>query len=370
VTLRAVTDATATPLEYRLFEPYGELYAGAMSQTPYGFTGEWRDAATDLTYLRARYYAPSLGVFTGLDPFEGMAQRPMSLNGYSWVEGNVPNAVDPSGMVTQFGNFDYAYDLAIKLSSGSCGIRNQVAQFCDPSDPLCIFTNPGAAQPIDPNIWGRLGLGGFVIPPEVIPSEGEGIAGRGTRVPIPIPGTCLRGDCAEFLEALLRFLRDLASADLIRESLKIADFTIYADGGEIPPAGIRGDINIRPYSIRFAGRVIAQPIFFLDHGIKVTIGLAAPHVYIEFELGADDQVFDNYHILGDGNIVEYQSQLSGVVWRNCRKYRGLTLANLAHAFASLFPDGELLKQAIGKGRNPVDNHLNSTCPDMTSPLPI
>lgn len=32
-----------------------------------------------------------------LDPFEGMANRPMSLNGYSWVEGNVPNRVDPSG---------------------------------------------------------------------------------------------------------------------------------------------------------------------------------------------------------------------------------------------------------------------------------
>ncbi len=48
-------------------------------------------------YLRARYLSPELGTFVSLDPFEGIAQHPMSLNGYSWVEGNTPNAVDPNG---------------------------------------------------------------------------------------------------------------------------------------------------------------------------------------------------------------------------------------------------------------------------------
>ena len=48
-------------------------------------------------YLRARYYDPAIGVFTALDPFEGTMQRPMSMNGYSWVEGNTPNMVDPTG---------------------------------------------------------------------------------------------------------------------------------------------------------------------------------------------------------------------------------------------------------------------------------
>ncbi|MBL8120799.1 MAG: hypothetical protein JNJ78_24980, partial [Anaerolineae bacterium] len=46
-------------------------------------------------YLRARYYSPALGVFPSRDPFEGVAERAMSLNGYSWVEGNVTSgAVD------------------------------------------------------------------------------------------------------------------------------------------------------------------------------------------------------------------------------------------------------------------------------------
>jgi hypothetical protein len=38
-----------------------------------------------------------VGVFTALDPFEGMMQRPMSLNGYSYVEGNPITNSDPSG---------------------------------------------------------------------------------------------------------------------------------------------------------------------------------------------------------------------------------------------------------------------------------
>ncbi len=50
-------------------------------------------------YLRARYYSLALGVFTGLDPFEGGMNQPMSLNRYGYVQGNVVNAVDPSGMV-------------------------------------------------------------------------------------------------------------------------------------------------------------------------------------------------------------------------------------------------------------------------------
>ncbi|MEO8394847.1 MAG: RHS repeat-associated core domain-containing protein, partial [Chloroflexota bacterium] len=102
--VRGVADNSANPLESRKYAPYGEpTQLSGTSQTSYGFTGEMTDASGQV-YLRARYYNPSIGVFTGLDPFEGMAQRPMSLNGYSWVEGNVINAVDPSGMIYELPN--------------------------------------------------------------------------------------------------------------------------------------------------------------------------------------------------------------------------------------------------------------------------
>ncbi|MCU0498860.1 MAG: hypothetical protein MUF87_16025 [Anaerolineae bacterium] len=58
----------------------------------YGFTGEQTDP-NGLIYLRVRYYQPSLGMFASLDPWEGSCARAMRLNGYSWVEGNVINAI-------------------------------------------------------------------------------------------------------------------------------------------------------------------------------------------------------------------------------------------------------------------------------------
>jgi RHS repeat-associated protein len=77
------------------YDPYGnpESHYGA----GFGFTGEQTDENGQL-YLRARYYNPALGVFPSLDPFEGLFDQPMSLNGYAWVEGNPINLTDASGM--------------------------------------------------------------------------------------------------------------------------------------------------------------------------------------------------------------------------------------------------------------------------------
>ncbi len=80
------------------YDPFGQPFATNGSfDAGFGFTGEQIDN-NDLLYLRARYYDPALGIFPSLDPFEGTMQRPMSLNGYSWVEGNPIMNVDPSGM--------------------------------------------------------------------------------------------------------------------------------------------------------------------------------------------------------------------------------------------------------------------------------
>jgi RHS repeat-associated protein len=59
------------------FEPIHEvIHAQKFTEycfgSPFTFTGELIDANA-LLYLRARYYHPALGVFTGLDPVEGSA---------------------------------------------------------------------------------------------------------------------------------------------------------------------------------------------------------------------------------------------------------------------------------------------------------
>jgi RHS repeat-associated protein len=96
--VRTVTDNAGAVLWATQYEPYGTGFGTVgTAQTNYGFTGEY-GLPGGLLHLRARNYHPALGVFTALDPFEGMMGRAMSLNGYGWVEGNTPNTVDPSGM--------------------------------------------------------------------------------------------------------------------------------------------------------------------------------------------------------------------------------------------------------------------------------
>ncbi len=96
--VREVLDNSVGVLESRNYDPYGNPFgATGTSQTGFGFTGELVDGS-GLLDLRARRYGAALGVFASLDPFEGIRDRAMSLNGYSWVEGNVPNETDPSGM--------------------------------------------------------------------------------------------------------------------------------------------------------------------------------------------------------------------------------------------------------------------------------
>lgn len=99
--VRQVVDGSNNLLWSTNYDSFGTGFAAlGTAQSPYGFTGE-PTLPGGLLHLRARNYNPALGVFTALDPFEGIMDRAMSLNGYSWVEGNTSNAVDPRGMCAQ-----------------------------------------------------------------------------------------------------------------------------------------------------------------------------------------------------------------------------------------------------------------------------
>jgi RHS repeat-associated protein len=123
-------------LESRVLDPLGStVIQTGTAQTGYGFTGEMRDDTNGLLYLRARYYNPALGVFTALDPFEGVHERAMSLNGYSWVEGNVVNAVDPSGMITDLAT-------AMRFNAGLCLLHFQSDNTFTQCEQQCADLRP------------------------------------------------------------------------------------------------------------------------------------------------------------------------------------------------------------------------------------
>jgi RHS repeat-associated protein len=95
--VRGMVNAMSDVLSTTTYSPYGVPDSPILG---FAFTGEQRDT-NGLQYHRARYYNAGLGTWASLDPFEGIHNRPMSLNGYSWVEGNVVNGVDPSGFSTE-----------------------------------------------------------------------------------------------------------------------------------------------------------------------------------------------------------------------------------------------------------------------------
>jgi RHS repeat-associated protein len=134
--------------------PYG-VYFGEVGtrQSPYLFTGEYTDPTAGLVHLRARDYNPALGVFTALDPFEGETCRPMSLNGYSYAEGNSVNWTDPSGKNVQF---------ATALNFGICALASPLLQSTEERNcscyPIQILCQLGLQTPCAPSYLNPIGV--------------------------------------------------------------------------------------------------------------------------------------------------------------------------------------------------------------------
>ncbi|SDF48017.1 RHS repeat-associated core domain-containing protein [Paenibacillus sp. cl6col] len=61
------------------------------------YSGEYWDATTNLQYLRARWYDPSVGRFINEDTYEGELGNPLTLNLYTYVQNNPLKYIDPSG---------------------------------------------------------------------------------------------------------------------------------------------------------------------------------------------------------------------------------------------------------------------------------
>ena len=99
--VRHIVDDTANLVSYREYDPYGNplvsTFQRSNAQSFFAFTGEWWEDEVDLLYLRARWYLPETGTFLSKDKWEGTSIQSMSMNGWSYVQGNPIIYVDPSG---------------------------------------------------------------------------------------------------------------------------------------------------------------------------------------------------------------------------------------------------------------------------------
>ncbi|MFN8458791.1 MAG: RHS repeat-associated core domain-containing protein, partial [Anaerolineae bacterium] len=112
--IRQAIDASSVIMGYNEFDPYGNPIVNRQSEivNPYGFTGEWWQSEVGLLHLRARWYNASDGIFLSRDMWEGDELRPLSMNGWNYVEGNPVNYVDPSGRCR--GLTGKAFDLCVR----------------------------------------------------------------------------------------------------------------------------------------------------------------------------------------------------------------------------------------------------------------
>jgi RHS repeat-associated protein len=99
---RLLTDSSGSVTDTYVYDAYGTLLSSSgVTTNSYLYTGEQYDKNLGEYYLRARYYSPSEGRFTGRDPFDGMLSEPLSLNKYAYVHGNPINSTDPTGMLIE-----------------------------------------------------------------------------------------------------------------------------------------------------------------------------------------------------------------------------------------------------------------------------
>lgn len=95
--VRQLSNASKNVTLAKNYEPYGEVLSSVGGgASMYGYTGEQTDN-TGLVFLRARYFAPTQGRFIQRDTWAGDYNRPQTLNGWAYTEGNPINYTDPTG---------------------------------------------------------------------------------------------------------------------------------------------------------------------------------------------------------------------------------------------------------------------------------
>lgn len=181
------------------------------------FTGEWRDE-NETQYHRARHLSPGLGVWLSIDPFEGLVDRPMSLNGYAWVEGQFPNATDASGMCV---------DKSLCLQYAPPSWRCNCLELCTPAptcDELAAFNCT--------ELWATRGCQPFTTPTSAITiffggSWGGTTPGTSITDPGPEP-RCQTGIWTDIADLPLRYPG--SKADHVRMAIGYENTDVFVIG--------------------------------------------------------------------------------------------------------------------------------------------
>ena len=119
----ATTDADGQQLWRESYTPFGEKWqSDGDNDDNVSFTGHIHDTKSNLTYMQARFYDPTIGRFLSVDPVTFMDKPyPGQFNRYAYTWNDPINANDPDG---EFLNFVIGAAIGAAIETGSQLIAN------------------------------------------------------------------------------------------------------------------------------------------------------------------------------------------------------------------------------------------------------
>jgi RHS repeat-associated protein len=91
-------DPAATLTDSRVWDPYGRPLGATGTTAPsLGYQGDYTDPDSGNVWMGARWYQPGTGTFTTRDTIFGMLKTPISLNRYTYAQGDPLQFFDPDG---------------------------------------------------------------------------------------------------------------------------------------------------------------------------------------------------------------------------------------------------------------------------------
>jgi RHS repeat-associated protein len=96
-----LSDASGLVSAREHYRPYGDKLISPNTNESAGFANKAFDASTNLSYMSARYYNPTLGRFISPDPVHFVEGNIHSFNRYAYANNNPMRYIDPTGMFTE-----------------------------------------------------------------------------------------------------------------------------------------------------------------------------------------------------------------------------------------------------------------------------